>query len=284
MTFFGDLFEVAGGGAGGFAAGMRAQREQQLERDNLRMREAEMEAAAVDRSLMRGIQQQQVQLAEEQFQHQRQVDRRDSLLERMKARDGAVQQKFENDVALAREGFAPSGDPLSYNQLPLTDQALIDQRRASADASALRGMGAAAGRQFGDAERGLAEQILAGQAQQNRDRLDFPAMEQMATELAQQRGMDPAAVRNALSAVTGEYMLDRIQMPPMDRMMENMLPSITPYELNYPAPMSTAPMAAPSGGEGYDPAFQEAIESLAARGITDEDLVIAELRKMGLIE
>lgn len=284
MTFFGDLFEVAGGGAGGFAAGMRAQREQQLERDNLRMREAEMEAAAVDRSLMRGIQQQQVQLAEEEFQHQQRMDRRESLRSRMEARDGATQQQFENDLALAREGFAPSGGPLSYNQLPLTDQALIDQRRASADASALRGMGAAAGRQFGDAERGAAEQILAGQAQQNRDRLDYSAMEQMATDLAQQRGMDPAAVLNALNAVTGEYMLDRIQMPPMDRMMENMLPSITPYELNYPAPMSTTPMAAPSGGEGFDAAFQEAIESLAARGITDEDLVIAELRKMGLIE
>lgn len=282
MTFFGDLFEVAGGGAGGFAAGMRAQREQQLERDTLRMREAEMEAAAVDRSLMRGMQQQELQLAEQEFQYQRDMDKQESLRRRKEARDGAAQQQFENEQTLREAGYAPDGTPLAYGQLPLTDRALIDDRRASA---ANRLMGTGAGRQFGDAERGAAQQIVVGQAQQNPDRLDYPAMEQMATEIAQQRGMDPAAVLNALNAVMGEYMLDRMQRPYTERMMEGMFNTMPAFDRNYvEADMSTTSMPAPSGGQGEDPAFRQAVAELARRGITDPDEVIPELRKMGLIQ
>jgi hypothetical protein len=284
MTFFGDLFEVAGGGAGGFAAGMRAQREQQLERDNLRMREAEMEAAAVDRSLMRGIQQQQVQLAEEEFQYQRAMDRRESLRNRIAARDGAAQQQFENELALAREGFDPSGNPLSYDQLPLPDQSLIDQRRASA-ANSLRGTGA--GRQFSDADRGLAQQVLHQFGQRNRDSLDYAAMEQRARDIAQERGMDPAAVLNALNAVTGEYLLGRMTMDPVDRMMEGILPDMSFNQLLQYDPQPSTLSGGQVGGDvtlsgNLPPEVQAAIDELVAQGITDPNEVMAELSKRGL--
>jgi len=277
MTFFGDLFEVAGGGASGFAAGMRAQREQQLERDNLRMQEAEMEAAAVDRSLMRGIQQQQVQLAEEEFQHQRAMDRRESLRSRMEARDGKAQQKLENELAFARYGFDPSGNPLSYNELPLTDRALIHQRQASA----------AAAPQFGDREKGLAQQVLFQFGQQSRDRLDYPAMEQRARELAEAGGMDPAAVLNALNAVTGEYLLGRMTMDPVDRMMEGILPDMSFNQLLQYDPQPSTLSGGQVGGDvtlsgNLPPEVQAAIDELVAQGITDPNEVMAELSKRGL--
>lgn len=234
MSFFGNLVQLSGGAAGGFAQGVRQIQEREMAQQRLDMEQYNMEQASMSRTLDR-------MAAGERHKRELEFDRSESLRRREEAAGSLAERA-------AGEGYNVTlpdpGMPYTPPQFsPMTDEELSPLLRARVEAERARaGMYGAQGGyyerdrpsstsatpRFNDAERAQAQGVIQQVTAQYRD-FD-PRADELAKQLYEQ--MRQSGLANsvseqglwlAISAGLADYWEDRRNMSMEDRMMEGMM-------------------------------------------------------------